>query len=233
MILKWLRSSHRMCAARHCPQFASNMQTTIDLAAGEYKCVLTVAIPTLSQNIKWRGYFKCQMHGDVGKLKVQPQGCKVIPRAAPSVEVLWPKCNAPEIPEPFKSSTLQGFFFKATTDGLRWHQTFKSCYWGPNMLNENIQKLLLLIFFLACPRRNIRLMTLSGCNKMQSSRCSCCETPFQWNLAFFTLFYMFQLYFQAFLACQNLICLAAFAICLLRPLVTSWYFEMLIFDENT
>ena len=60
-------------------------------------------------------------------------------------------------------------------------------------------------------------MTLSGCNKMQSSNCSCCETPFQWNDAFFTLFYMFQFYFQAFLACQNLICLAVFAISLLWP----------------
>ena len=70
----------------------------------------TVAIPTWSQNIKWRGYFKCQMHGDVGKLKMQPQVCKAIPRAAPSVEVLWPKCNAPEIAKPFKASTLQGFF---------------------------------------------------------------------------------------------------------------------------
>ena len=79
----------------------------------------TVAIPTWSQNIKWRGYFKCQMHGDVGKLKMQPQVCKAIPRAAPSVEVLWPKCNAPEIAKPFKASTLQGFFFIATTDGLR------------------------------------------------------------------------------------------------------------------
>ena len=89
----------------------------------------TVAIPTLSQRIKWRGYFKSQMHGDVGKLKVQPQVCKAIPRAAPSVEVLWPRRNAPEIPKPFKASRLQGFFFKATTgsDGLRWHQTFKSC----------------------------------------------------------------------------------------------------------
>ena len=79
----------------------------------------TVAIPTLSQNIKWRGYFKSQMHGDVGKLKVQPQSCKAIPRAAPSVEVLWPKCNAPEIRKPLKASTLQGFFFIATTEGLR------------------------------------------------------------------------------------------------------------------
>ena len=60
-------------------------------------------------------------------------------------------------------------------------------------------------------------MILSGCNKMQSSNCSCCETPFQWNDAFFTLFYMFQFDFQAFLACQNLTCLAVFAISLLWP----------------
>ena len=159
------------------------------------------------------------MHGDVGKLKVQPQSCKVIPRAAPSVEVLSPKCNAPEIPKPLKASMLQGFFFKATTDGFRKKQTFKSCNWGPNISNENTKKLffLILMFFHACQRRNIRLMTLSGCNKMQSSNCSCCETPFQWNLAFFTLFYMFQFYLQAFLACQNLTCLAVFAISLLWP----------------
>ena len=157
------------------------------------------------------------MHGDVGKLKVQPQVCKAIPRAVPLVEVLWPKCNAPEIPKPFKASTLQGFFFKATTDGLRWHQTFKSCNWAPNISNENTKKLLFLMCFHTCQRRNIRLMTLSGCNKMQSSNCSYCETLFQWNLAFFTLFYMSQFYFQAFLARQILNCLAVFAICLLWP----------------
>ena len=173
------------------------------------------------------------MHADVGKLKVQPQVCKVIPRAAPSVEVLSPKCNAPEIPKSFKASTLQGFFFKATTDGFRKNQTFTSCNWGPNMLNENTKKLFFLMFFHACQRRNIRLMTLSGCNKMQSSNCSCCETPFQWNLAFFTLFYMFQFYLQAFLACQIFICLAVFAICLLWLLWPFHIFSMFILLDSS
>ena len=166
MTLKWLRSSHRMCAARHCPQFAPCRQqlTWQHLGSPLSASVFwTVAILT-SQSIKWRGYFKSWVHRDVGKLKVQPQGCKVIPRAVPSVEVLWPRCNAPEIPKPLKASTLQGFFFKATTDCLRWHQTFKSCNWGPNTLNENTEKSFFLIFFHACQRRNIRVMTLSGLN---------------------------------------------------------------------
>jgi len=249
-----------MCAARHCPQFATCRQQLTRQHVGSpvnASVFWTVAIPTWSQNIKWRRYFKCQMHADVGKLKVQPQVCKVIPRAAPSVEVLSPKCNAPEIPKSFKASTLQGFFSKATTDGFRKNQTFTSCNWGPNILNENTKKLFFLMFFHACQRRNIRLMTLSGCNKMQSSNCSCCETPFQWNLAFFTLFYMFQLSSIPSLPKSNLSsCVCDFSavtfsylfyVCspwqlkikLFYPchdrvwhLVTSWYFEMFTFDEN-
>ena len=174
MILKWLRSSHRMCAARHCPQFATcKQQLTRQHVGGPMNASVfwTVAIPTLSQNIKskWRGYFKSQMHGHVGKLKVQPQVSKAIPRAAPSVEVLWPKCNAPEIAKPLKAPTLQGFFFKATTAGFRQKQTFKSCNWGPSLLNENSQKFLFLNFFRACQRRNIRLMTLSGLNMIHDA----------------------------------------------------------------
>ena len=215
MILKWLRSSHRMCAARHCPQFATcKQQLTRQHVGGPMNASVfwTVAIPTLSQNIKskWRGYFKSQMHGHVGKLKVQPQVSKAIPRAAPSVEVLWPKCNAPQIAKPLKAPTLQGFFFKATTAGFSKNRTFKFCNWGPNLLNENIQKFLFLNFFRACQRKetseswHFQVWTWFT---MQPSNCSCCETPFQWNLAFFTLFYMFQFYVQAFLACQNSICL--------------------------
>ena len=93
-------------------------------------------------------------------------------------------------------------------------------------------------------------MTLSGCNKMQSSNCSCCETPFQWNDAFFTLFYMFQLSSIPSLPKFNLSCCVCdfsavtfsylFYVCspwqlkikLFYPrhdrfwhLVTSWYFE--------
>ena len=188
-----------MWAARHCPQFATCKQQLTRQHVGSpvnASVFWTVAIPTLSQEIKWRGYFKSWMHGDVEKLKVQPQVCKAIPRAVPLVEVLWPKCNALEIPKPLKSSMLQGFFFKATTDGFRKKQTFKSYNWGPNLLNENAEKFLFLHFFHACKRRNMRLMTLSGCNKMQSSNCSCCETPFQWNDAFFPYSTCFNFIFK-------------------------------------
>ena len=193
MILKWLRSSHRMCAARHCPQFATcRQQLTWQHVGSQVSASVfwTVAIPTLSQRIRWRGYFKSQMHGDVGKLKVQPQVCKAIPRAAPSVEVLWPRCNAPEIPKPLQASRLQGFFFKATTgsDGLRWHQTFKSCNSGPNLLNKNSEKFIFLNFFRACQRRNIPLMTLTF--RLQQDaifKLQLLRNAFRWNLAFFTV----------------------------------------------
>ena len=112
-----------MCAARYCPQFASNMQATIDSAAcwqpRECKCVLNCCHSHIITKHQVKRIFHISDARDVGKLKVQPQSCKVIPRAAPSVEVLSPKCNAPEIPKPLKASMLQGFFFKATTDGLR------------------------------------------------------------------------------------------------------------------
>ena len=128
-----------MWAARHCPQFANmqNKQLTRQHVGGP-----------VNASVFWTG---CHSHiitktsseediSNVGctrmleKLKSATSGfAKVIPRAAPSVEVLSPRCNAPEIPKPLKASMLQGFFFKATSDSLRWHQTFNSCNWGPNM----------------------------------------------------------------------------------------------------
>ena len=159
MILKWLRSSHRMCAARHCPQFATcKQQLTRQHVGGPMNASVfwTVAIPTLSQNIKWRGYFKSQMHGDVGKLKVQPQVSKAIPRAAPSVEVLWPKCSGNR--QATQSSNVSRILFQSHNCRLQEKTNFQVLQLRSKLVEWKHSEISLPQFFSHLPKkRNIRL----------------------------------------------------------------------------
>jgi len=89
-------------------------------------------------------------------------------------------------------------------------------FWNSNFslfsLYENIEKLLFLNFFSHLPKKKhpshdtFRFEHDSRCNLQIAVVAKRCETPFQWNLAYFILFYMLQ----AFLACRNSISLALF-----------------------